>query len=384
MLRSINRSNSLNNKLLKRLSFPTRTVTSRNTSTLIYVEGNKLGESNLNNLLKAGNKLNNLLRKNNDQSSAKDSISLLIVGPDSLNISQRVKENKLYNTFVKDVIVNQTEYPETLSEEISPVIKELLKNDNKIDNFVINNTTVGNDILSRVGGLIEIEPMSNILSIGETDNVTNFKRYTYSSKILKTIKNNQNKLLLSIRSSAFSDEPLDINQTKSIENAEQDIIVKDISKDDIVAKSKDDRINILFDKSKVLEGENSIDVTNAKIVVSGGRGLQKQENFDSLLEPLCKELKAGLGSTRAAVDNGYCDNSLQIGQTGKTVAPELYIAIGISGAIQHLAGMKDSKTVVSINNDPEAPINKNADYILEQDLFTAVPELTSKLAEKSL
>jgi len=188
-----------------------------------------------------------------------------------------------------------------------------------------------------------------------------FERPIYAGNALATVKTSEDKVLVTVRTTAFD--------AAAAEGGSAEIQELDNSQD--AAKSS-------FVSEELAKSDRP-ELTSAEIVVSGGRALANGENFTKYIEPLADKLGAAIGASRAAVDAGYVPNDMQVGQTGKIVAPNLYIAAGISGAIQHLAGMKDSKVIVAINNDPEAPIASVADYFLEGDLFTVLPELTSKL-----
>ena len=187
-----------------------------------------------------------------------------------------------------------------------------------------------------------------------------FVRPIYAGNAMQKLKSNEKKMVITIRPTSF--EPADQTGTAQIEN-----ITSDIPNDKSVFISD------------ALSNTDLVDLVSAKTVISGGRAFGSKEKFDALLNPLAASLNAAIGASRAAVDAGFAPNEFQVGQTGKVVAPDLYIAIGISGAIQHLAGMKDSKIIVAINSDEDAPINQIADYVLIADLFEAVPELTQKL-----
>lgn len=188
-----------------------------------------------------------------------------------------------------------------------------------------------------------------------------FERPIYAGNAIATVKDTESKKVITVRTTAF-DAAAAEGGAASIEQ---------VSAGEDAGKSK-------FVGEELAKSDRP-ELTAAEIVVSGGRALGSGENFTKYIEPLADKLGAAMGASRAAVDAGYVPNDLQVGQTGKIVAPNLYIAAGISGAIQHLAGMKDSKVIVAINNDPEAPISQVADYFLEGDIFTVLPELTSKL-----
>ena len=190
-----------------------------------------------------------------------------------------------------------------------------------------------------------------------------FERPIYAGNAIATVKNTESKKVITVRTTAFDAAPAE-GGAASIEQVS-------VGEDADAGKSK-------FVREELVKSDRP-ELTAAEIVVSGGRALGSGENFTKYIEPLADKLGAAMGASRAAVDAGYVPNDLQVGQTGKIVAPNLYIAAGISGAIQHLAGMKDSKVIVAINNDPEAPISQVADYFLEGDIFTVLPELTSKL-----
>jgi electron transfer flavoprotein alpha subunit len=185
-----------------------------------------------------------------------------------------------------------------------------------------------------------------------------FKRPTYAGNAIETVQSTDARKVITIRASAFA--PTALEGLKRIaESPAESPLARIISEE--------------------AQASDRPELGSAKVVVSGGRAFGSKEKFDELLVPLAQKLNAAIGASRAAVDSGYAANDLQVGQTGKIVAPDLYIAIGISGAIQHLAGMKSSKTIVAINSDPQAPIFAVADYGLVGDLFTLVPELTNKL-----
>jgi electron transfer flavoprotein alpha subunit len=242
-----------------------------------------------------------------------------------------------------------------LAEEIAPVAAKLMDG---YDAFVAPATTFGKNIAPRVAALIDVMQVSDVLSIEGPDT---FTRPIYAGNAIATVKSNDAKKVITVRTTAFDKaaaeggsaaiEPVDAGQAAG---------------------------NSAFVSMEASESERP-ELTSAKVIVSGGRAFGSSEQFHALLDPLADKLGAAVGASRAAVDAGYAPNDYQVGQTGKIVAPEVYIAIGISGAIQHLAGMKDSKTIVAINKDEEAPIFQVADIGLVGDLFKIVPELTDKL-----
>lgn len=231
----------------------------------------------------------------------------------------------------------------------------------EIDCILATATTMGKDLLPRLACKFGAGMASDIVEVIDGNT---FKRYMYAGSILATVKVKTPKVVISVRGTAFP------KAEKGGSNAQ----VKE-HKIDIPSQLKKRFIKMEETKSERPE------LTEAEIVVSGGRGLKSPENFKEYIEGLADAIGAAVGASRAAVDSGFCPNDWQVGQTGKIVAPNLYIAIGISGAIQHLAGMKDSKVIVAINKDPEAPIFEVADYGLVADLFKVVPELKEKLAK---
>ncbi len=241
-----------------------------------------------------------------------------------------------------------------LAENVAPLIEGIANN---YSHIIGPATTTAKNILPRVAAKLDVQMISDIIGVGDADT---FDRPIYAGNAIATIKSSDNIKIITVRGTAFDATAKD-GGSASVE----DVAVKgDSGLSSFVSAeaSKSDRPEL----------------TAAKIVVSGGRALGSAEGF-KIIEALADKLGAAIGASRAAVDAGYVPNDYQVGQTGKNVAPQLYIAIGISGAIQHLAGMKDSKVIVAINKDGEAPIFGIADYGLVGDLFAIVPELTSKL-----
>lgn len=256
------------------------------------------------------------------------------------------------------LVAKDAKFDHYLAEELSPLIKSVIESRN-FSHFVTPSSAVGKSLLPRLGAIMDLQPVSEIIKVEAKDT---FVRPIYAGNALATVKSNEKTILFSVRPSAFAPAA-----TGSAE-----VPIEEISAD------TDSQSRTEFVSEDLVTSERP-DLGSAKIVVAGGRGLKNKETFDKLLEPLATKLNAAVGASRAAVDAGYCDNSLQIGQTGKVVAPDLYIGIGISGAIQHLAGMKDSKTIVAINKDPEAPLFNVADIGLVADLNESLAELTEKL-----
>ena len=242
-----------------------------------------------------------------------------------------------------------------LAENVAPVAAKLMETH---DALVVPSTTTGRNIAPRVAALLDVMQISDILFV-EDENT--FTRPIYAGNAIATVRSSDAKKVITVRGTAFERAARE-GGSGSIEQVD--------AGSDAGASS--------FVGLEASESERP-ELTSAKIIVSGGRAFGSSEQFHSLLDPLADKLGAGVGASRAAVDAGYAPNDYQVGQTGKIVAPEVYIAIGISGAIQHLAGMKDSKVIVAINKDEEAPIFQVADIGLVGDLFKIVPELTEKL-----
>ena len=219
-------------------------------------------------------------------------------------------------------------------------------------------TRVGKDVLPRVAALLDVAQISDVIRINSADT---FVRPIYAGSAIATLKSLDPIKVLTVRTTAF----------EALPEVDGDALI------DVVNPEPD--IGLSWSEGVTRSNVGRVELTTANVIVSGGRGLASGENYRSLLEPLAEKLEAALGATRAAVDGGYAPSDSQIGQTGKIVAPRLYFAIGISGAVQHLAGIQDSQVIVAINKDPEAPIFSASDYGLVGDLFQLVPELTSVL-----
>jgi electron transfer flavoprotein alpha subunit len=256
------------------------------------------------------------------------------------------------------VCVDDACYKDQLAENLSLLIREISTD---YDFILMASTTFGKDLLPRVAGLLNVGLLSDVTKILSHDT---FERPIYAGNAIETVRILDEKKLLTLRQTAF--QPVTETQTP--------VAIVRLSRSISCSKT------VLV--RRALTQSQRPELTNAKRIVSGGRGLQNADNF-KLIEMLADALGAALGASRAAVDAGFIANDAQVGQTGKIVAPELYVAVGISGAIQHVAGMKDSKVIVAINKDPDAPIFQIADYGLVGDLFILIPELIEKLKNRS-
>ena len=246
-------------------------------------------------------------------------------------------------------------YGHALAENVAPLVAGLMAN---YDAFVAPATSNGKNIAPRVAALLDVMQVSDILSV---EGPKTFTRPTYAGNAIATVESSDARLVITVRGTAFA-KAAATGGSAPVEAA---------------AGTGDAGLSS-FVGAEIAKSERP-ELTSAKVIVSGGRALKDAETFQQVIFPLADKLGAGIGASRAAVDAGYVPNDFQVGQTGKIVAPEVYIAVGISGAIQHLAGMKDSKTIVAINKDEDAPIFQVADIGLVADLYAAVPELVGKL-----
>ena len=254
----------------------------------------------------------------------------------------------------KVVVADKESYKNFLAENIGSLVAKIGSN---YSHILAPATSNGKNFMPRVAALLDVAQISEIISVQSEDT---FERPIYAGNCIATVKSSDSIKVITVRATGFDDceseggsaprENLDLDTNLNISN---------------------------FIREEIAESDRP-ELTAADIIISGGRGMQNGENF-SLLEAIADKLGAAIGASRAAVDSGFVPNDMQVGQTGKIVAPNLYIAVGISGAIQHLAGMKDSKVIVAINKDEDAPIFQVADYGLVADLFDALPELESKL-----
>ena len=280
-----------------------------------------------------------------------DEITLLIAGSDIASVTSEAQQ---LNGITKILACDDNLYKNSLAEELSNLVVSLA---NSFSYILAPATTFGKNLLPRISAKLDVQQISDIISVESEDT---FKRPIYAGSCIATVKSNDTVKLITVRSTAFDPVATD----------NFDVPVESVD----VANSA----NISEFVSEELAKSDRPELTSANIVISGGRGMQSGDNFH-LLDSIADKLGAAVGASRAAVDAGFVPNDYQVGQTGKIVAPDLYIAVGISGAIQHLAGMKDSKVIVAINKDEDAPIFQVSDYGLVSDLFTALPELDSKL-----
>ncbi|QKX18237.1 electron transfer flavoprotein subunit alpha/FixB family protein [Microbulbifer sp. YPW1] len=254
----------------------------------------------------------------------------------------------------KVLVADNAAYEHQLAENVAKLVADLGKN---YSHVLAPATTTGKNMLPRAAALLDVQPISDIIAVEGADT---FKRPIYAGNVIATVQSSDAIKVASVRTTAF--DPV------AAEGGSAAVESVDIAEDAAVSKFVGEELAV----------SDRPELTAARVVISGGRGMQNGENFE-LLYKVADKLGAAVGASRAAVDAGFVPNDMQVGQTGKIVAPDLYVAVGISGAIQHLAGMKDSKVIVAINKDEEAPIFSVADYGLVADLFDAVPELETKL-----
>ena len=254
----------------------------------------------------------------------------------------------------KVLLADAPAYEHALAEPLAALIVSLA---GSYDAIVAPATTNGKNVMPRVAALLDVMQVSDVSKVVAPDT---FERPVYAGNAIQTVKSKDAKKVITIRTSTF--QATGEGGSAPVEAA---------------AAAADPGISSFVGEE--LSKSERPELTSAKIIISGGRAMQSRDNFAKYIEPVADKLGAAVGASRAAVDAGYAPNDWQVGQTGKVVAPELYIAVGISGAIQHLAGMKDSKVIVAINKDEEAPIFQVADYGLVADLYQALPELEAEL-----
>ena len=278
-------------------------------------------------------------------------VHVLIAGKDAKAAAEAASK---LDGVAKVLVAEGDAYEHQLAEPMAALIVSLA---GSYDALVAPATTNGKNIMPRVAALLDVMQISDIIKVLAPDT---FERPIYAGNAIQTVKSTDAKKVITVRTSTFQaagqggSAPIE-SATAASDPALSSFVGEELSKSD------------------------RPELTSAKIIISGGRAMQSRENFTKYIEPVADKLGAAVGASRAAVDAGYAPNDWQVGQTGKVVAPELYIAVGISGAIQHLAGMKDSKVIVAINKDEEAPIFQVADYGLVADLYQALPELSAEL-----
>jgi electron transfer flavoprotein alpha subunit len=278
-------------------------------------------------------------------------VSVLVVGSDSSSVAEQASKISGINSVIH---VDDPIYRNFLAEDLGNLVVSVADG---FDYILAPATTFGKNFLPRVAAKLDVQQISDIISVEDADT---FKRPIYAGSCIATVKSTDTIKVITVRTTAFDPSPM------------TDLSVS-VNSGSVV----DSLNNASFVSDEIAESDRP-ELTAADVIVSGGRALGSSENFE-IIEALADKLGAAVGASRAAVDAGYVPNDYQVGQTGKIVAPNLYIAIGISGAIQHLAGMKDSKVIVAINKDEDAPIFQVADYGLVGDLFEAVPELTDSV-----
>jgi electron transfer flavoprotein alpha subunit len=256
----------------------------------------------------------------------------------------------------KVLLVDDAIYEHGLAEPLAALLVHLSPG---YDTIMAAATASAKNVMPRLAALLDVMQVSEITKVISPDT---FERPIYAGNAIQTVQATDAKKIVTVRTASFATVEADGNAPIETLAAQPDPGVSRF-------------------KSEALARSERPELTSAKIVISGGRAMQNAENFKTYIEPVADRLGAAMGASRAAVDAGYAPNDWQVGQTGKVVAPDLYIAVGISGAIQHLAGMKDSKVIVAINKDEEAPIFQVADYGLVADLFTALPELNKELSK---
>jgi electron transfer flavoprotein alpha subunit len=278
-------------------------------------------------------------------------VHVLIAGKDCKAVADAAAK---FGSVTKVLLADAAPYEHFVAEPLAALIVSLAGG---YDAIVAPATTNGKNVMPRVAALLDVMQISEITKVIAPDT---FERPIYAGNAIQTVKSSDPKKVITVRTSTF--QATGEGGSANVENAQA---AADPGLSSFVGEelSKSDRSEL----------------TSAKIIISGGRAMQSRENFTKYIEPVADKLGAAVGASRAAVDAGYAPNDWQVGQTGKVVAPELYIAVGISGAIQHLAGMKDSRVIVAINKDEEAPIFQVADYGLVADLYQALPELSKEL-----
>ncbi|MEP4888790.1 MAG: FAD-binding protein [Aliiglaciecola sp.] len=277
-------------------------------------------------------------------------VVVLVAGQDCAGVAEQA--SKIAGVS-KVLLADSAEYTHQMAENIGDLVTELAAD---YSHIIAAATTTGKNFMPRVAALLDVAQISDVIAVESEDT---FVRPIYAGNAIATVQSSDTKKVLTVRASAF--DGAEENGSATVEAI-----------DSVKVSEKS-----AFVSAELTESERP-ELTAAEVIISGGRGMQNGENF-KLLEGIADKLGAAIGASRAAVDAGFVPNDMQVGQTGKIVAPQLYIAVGISGAIQHLAGMKDSKVIVAINKDEEAPIFQVADYGLVGDLFDVLPELEAAL-----